>query len=298
MRFRFIDAEKAHYPISVLCRNPISVLCRTLEVSRAGYYAWCGRGPSQRAREDVRLGAHIRAAFEKSGRAYGSPRIAEELCATGQPIGRRRVARLMREARLAARQRRRFVSTTMSAHEYPAAPNLLERDFEAQRPNEKWVGDITYLATAQGFLFLAVLMDLYSRRLVGWSVGTTLETTLALRALDTALATRTLDGPLIHHTDRGIQYASGDYARRLESRGVVRSMSRLGNCWDNAPAESFFSSWKTECPEARSGQLGREDVRRAALRYIERYNLERRHSSIGYVSPVEYEVAARMGRAA
>jgi putative transposase len=290
VRFRFVDAEKAHYPVSVLCR--------TLEVSRAGYYAWCCRGPSRHAQEDARLGAYIRASFEKSERRYGSPRITEELCATVRPVGRRRVARLMREARLVARRPRRFVATTMSDHDRPAAPNILERDFTASRPNEKWVGDITYLPTAQGFIFLAVLLDLYSRRVVGWAVGPTLQTELAMRALDMALATRRVDGPLVHHTDRGIQYACKEYVQRLEQHGVLRSMSRVGDCWDNAPAESFFSSLKQERKEALNGKHHREDVRRAVLDYIAVYNLERRHSSIGFISPVEYEDAARMGRAA
>jgi transposase InsO family protein len=290
VKFGFIDAEKAHYPVAVLCR--------TLEVSRSGYYAWCCRGPSQRQREDVLLGAHVLAAFEESQRTYGSPRVTSELRAGGHSVGRRRVARLMRENALAARQRRRFVQTTMSAHNEPLAPNVLQRDFKATRPNEKWVGDITYLPTAQGFIFLAVLLDLYSRRVVGWAVGPTLQTELAMRALDMALATRRVDGPLVHHTDRGIQYACKEYVQRLEQHGVLRSMSRVGDCWDNAPAESFFSSLKHERKEALNGKQHREDVRRAVLDYIAVYNLERRHSSIGFVSPVEYEDAARMGRAA
>jgi putative transposase len=290
VKFGFIDAEKAHYPVAVLCR--------TLEVSRSGYYAWCCRGPSRRQQEDFRLGAHVLAAFEESQRTYGSPRVTRELRAGGHSVGRRRVARLMRENALAARQRRRFIQTTMSAHDEPLAPNVLQRDFKATRPNEKWVGDITYLPTAQGFIFLAVLLDLYSRRVVGWAVGPTLQTELAMRALDMALATRRVDGPLVHHTDRGIQYACKEYVQRLEQHGVLRSMSRVGDCWDNAPAESFFSSLKQERKEALNGKHHREDVRRAVLDYIAVYNLERRHSSIGFISPVEYEDAARMGRAA
>lgn len=282
--------EKAHYPVSVLCR--------VLEVSRSGFYAWCARGPSQRAQDDAQLKCHIKATFEKSQHTYGSPRIKAELCAQGHHVGRHRVAKLMREERLAARAKRRFVRTTQSNHSELVPDNLLHQDFSASRLNEKWVGDITYLPTAQGFIYLAMLLDLRSRRVVGWAVSHTMEADLVLRALDMALATRTLGGSLIHHTDRGVQYTSKEYVQRLEARGIQRSMSRRGNCWDNAPAESFFSSLKAELPEAVNGRLHRSEVRRAVVDYIARYNLERRHSSIGYVSPVDFEHAARMGRAA
>jgi len=290
VKFGFIAAEKAHYPVRMLCE--------VLGVSRSGFYAWRKREPSRRAQEDERLKCHVIAAFKASRQTYGSPRIKEELQAQGHRVGRHRVARLMREEDLCARTKRRFVATTDSAHQESIPGNLLKRDFTANRENEKWVGDITYLPTSSGFIFLAVLLDLYSRRVVGWAVSDRLEAELALRALDVALSTRTMTGALIHHSDRGVQYVSREYISRLERHGIQRSMSRRGNCWDNAPAESFFSSLKSELPEGRSGALHPKDVRRAVLDYIARYNLERRHSSIGYVSPVGYEQAARMARAA
>lgn len=290
MKFGFIDAEKAHYPVLVLCE--------VLSVSRSGFYAWKKRPPSRRALEDERLKCHVIAAFKESDRAYGSPRIQQELEAQGVEVGRHRVARLMREEELCARKKARFVVTTDSHHAEAVPDNLLKRDFSTTRANQKWVGDITYLPTASGFIFLAVLLDLYSRRVVGWSVSNRMDVELPLRALEAALATRTWTEPPIHHTDRGIQYASRAYAERLEQHGIQRSMSRRANCWDNAPAESFFSSLKMELPEATNGTLHAKDVRRAVLDYIARYNLKRRHSSIGYLSPVDYESAARMVRAA
>lgn len=290
MKFGFIAAEKAHFPVKVLCE--------VLGVSRSGFYEWRKRGPSRRAREDELLRCHVVAAFKASRRTYGSPRVHRELQVHGVTVGRHRVARLMREEELRARAKRRFVVTTDSNHQEEAPTNLLKRDFTATRENEKWVGDITYLPTSSGFIYLAVLLDLYSRRVVGWSVSDTMETELALRALDGALATRRPTGPLIHHTDRGVQYVSAEYVSRLEEHGIQRSMSRRGNCWDNAPAESFFSTLKLELPEATSATLHPRDVRRAVIDYIARYNLERRHSSIGYLSPVDYEEAARRSRAA
>jgi transposase InsO family protein len=289
VKFGFIVAEKAHYPVTVLCE--------VLGVSRSGFYAWRKRPPSKRAQEDSLLKCHVVAAFEASRQTYGSPRIQQELAGQGVKVGRNRVARLMREEELRAREKSRFVVTTDSNHGQSVPDNLLERDFSAKRENEKWVGDITYLPTASGFIFLAVLLDLYSRRVVGWAVSNTMGTELPLRALESALATRTLTGPLIHHTDRGIQYVSRDYVECLQQHGIQRSMSRRANCWDNAPAESFFSTLKMELPEATCGTLHPKDVRRAVLDYIAHYNLKRRHSSIGYLSPVDYESAARMVRA-
>jgi putative transposase len=290
VRFSFISKEKAHHSVRLLCE--------VLRVSRSGFYAWEQRAPSRRATEDARLQCHVVAAFKASGRTYGSPRLKEELEAQGIRVGRHRVARLMREGALAARKRRRFVTTTDSAHEEAVPVNLLKRDFTATRENEKWVGDITYLPTTRGFIYLAVLLDLFSRRVVGWSISASMESDLAHQALEVALATRQLAGPLIHHTDRGVQYTSRDYVRRLEAAGIQRSMSRRGDCWDNAPAESFFSSLKTELPAARKGNASPEELHQQVIDYIARYNLERRHSSIGYLAPVEYEEAARMGRAA
>jgi transposase InsO family protein len=290
VKFGFIEAEKARYPVAMLCE--------TLEVSRSGFYAWRSRPPSLRKREDAKLEVHILKAFEKSARRHGSPRIQRDLRDGGIRIGRRRTSRLMRQQDLVARPKRVSVRTTMSEHEHPTAPNVLARDFTASRPNEKWVGDITYLPTAEGFIYLAILMDLHSRRIVGWSVSNTMETSLVLRALEMAIATRELDKPLVHHTDRGVQYASKEYTRRLRRLSVVQSMSRKGNCWDNAPAESFFSTLKFELPEVIDGRRTRLEVRRAVVEYVAWYNLERRHSSIGYISPVAFEHAAQQQRAA
>jgi transposase InsO family protein len=290
VKFRFIEAEKACYPVTALCSY--------LQVSRAGYYSWSKRSPSKHQQEDLLLSAHVLATFEAAKRRYGRPRVCEELRAEGLKVSQRRVGRLMREQHLVARPKRRFVITTMSEHDGPIAANELGRDFTASATNEKWVSDITYLPADGGFIFLAAVTDLYSRRVVGYDVSSSLETDLAVRALDMALATREIHGMLIHHSDRGIQYAATDYILRLEQRGIVRSMSRKGNCWDNAPAESFFSTLKFELKEVLNGKTSARDVRRAVLDYIAWYNLKRRHSSIGYVSPAEFEQATRMGRAA
>lgn len=289
MKFDLIEKERAQYPVNVLCE--------VLEVSRSGFYAWRKRSTSQRQREDETLVKHIRAACKQGNGAYGSPRVTAELRMTGITVGRRRVARLMKTHALGPRRRRRYVTTTQSGHGKPVPPNLLNRDFSATRPDEKWVGDITYLPTQTGFLYLAVLLDLYSRRVVGWSISHRLDATLAIRALEVALATREPRGRLIHHTDRGSQYVDKDYVQRLEALGIKRSMSRVGNCWDNAPVESFFASLKAEVPEATSAVSHHTDVRRAVTQFLEHYNSTRRHSTIGYLSPVDFE-AARMGRAA
>lgn len=288
MRFRFIFAEKANHSVSLLCS--------VLEVSRSGYYASLKREPSLRAREDARLKAHVRASHRGSGNSYGSPRIHKDLVVAGEHISRKRVARLMTEEGIVVRPKRRFVTTTDSEHGFKVAPNLLRRDFSATARNQKWVGDITYLRTASGFLYLAVLMDLYSRRIVGWALSHSMETELVSRALSRAVAVN--GAPQIHHTDRGIQYASHDYRKELEKYGTRASMSRKGNCWDNAVAESFFSSLKTELGEVLLGRATREVVAEAVTKYLAFYNSTRRHSSIGYVSPVDFEAAARMVRAA
>jgi putative transposase len=281
MRFDFIEAEKAHYPVRVMCE--------VLNVSHSGFYAWRKRPPSKRQQDDERLAPLVAAAFYKSKKVYGSPRVHEELCAGGEPVSRRKVCKLMKQQGLVARPKPLFVVTTMSEHENPVAPNILGRNFAATAPGEKLAGDITYLSTAQGYIYLAVLLDLYSRRVVGYAVGATLETNLALTALDMVLSTRTLKEGAVHHTDRGVQYASEEYVQRLEQTTIVRSMSRTGNCWDNAPAESFFSSLKFEVGDLLNGKKTPQEVRRGVLDYIAFYNLERRHSSLGYASPAEFE---------
>jgi putative transposase len=281
VKFAFISAEKAQYSVSLLCS--------VLEVSRSGYYAWCTRPPSQRAIDDRELAEDIRNIHDSSKQRYGSPRIHEELAANDTRVGRKRVARLMKENGLNARIKRRFVKTTDSKHDFPIAPNLLQRDFTADAPNEVWVGDITYLDTREGWLYLAVLIDLYSRRVVGWAMSERIDTALAMNALNMALARRNPRRGLIHHTDRGCQYASHEYRRQLRGIGAVCSMSRKGDCWDNAVAESFFASLRKELTN-RVVFLSRDAARSNVFEYIEAfYNRVRRHSTINYQSPNNFE---------
>jgi len=281
MRFAFIDVEKALYPLRILCR--------VLRVSRSGYYAWRIRLPSMRALEDERLRPNVVEAFKTGRGTYGSPRVHGELIDQGFEVGRRRIARLMRELGLRGVSPRKFRVTTDSDHEHPIAQNVLARNFEAQRPNEKWVTDITYIWTAEGWLYLAIVMDLYSRRIVGWSTASHMKTELCLDALRMALGQRASLKGLIHHSDRGVQYASDRYREVLKAQGIECSMSRRANCWDNAVAESFFGTLKNELIYRRPW-LDRESVRNAISEYIEVfYNRVRRHSSIDYVSPMDFE---------
>ncbi len=289
MRFTFIDVEKALYPMRILCR--------VLEVSRSGYYAWRARKPSARDLEDERLRPKIAAAFETGRGTYGSPRVRDELVDQGFGIGRKRVARLMREMGFEGVTPRKFRVTTDSDHDHPIAENLLDRNFKASGPNEKWATDITYVWTGEGWLYLAVVMDLYSRRIVGWSTADHLQTGLCLDALQRALGHRTGVDGLIHHSDRGVQYASTRYREALDARGIVCSMSRRANCWDNAAAESFFGTLKNELIYRRPWST-REEVRDAIGEYIEIfYNRIRRHSTIGSMSPAKFEEMAQAKKA-
>jgi putative transposase len=290
MRFRFIQAEKASYSIRLLCR--------VLEVSAAGFYAWCRREPSERARQDATLRVAIRAAHAESRETYGSPRIHAQLQAEERPVGRKRVARLMREEGLCPRRKRRFRTTTDSKHGHAVAPNLLARDFTASLPNERWVTDITYVWTREGWLYLAAILDLFSRRVVGWAADERIDQSLVSEALAQALNTRGPSLGLLHHSDRGVQYASNEYQRALRERGIVCSMSRKGNCWDNAVAESFFATIKGELIDHQD-YLTRDQARASIAEYIEVfYNCRRRHSALGYLSPVDFETAALKGKAA
>jgi putative transposase len=285
MRFAFIDSEKAAYPLRLLCR--------VLQVSKSGYYAWLRRDPSDRALEDEKLRPKVVAAFELGRGTYGSIRVQRELVDQGFEIGRRRVARLMAEMGLAGLPARKFQTTTDSNHAKPIAPNLLDRDFTASRPNQKWATDITYIWTGEGWLYLAAVMDLYSRRIVGWSTGETLETSLCLTALTMALGHRKGKEKLTHHSDRGVQYASDEYQKVLAARRITCSMSRRGNCWDNAVSESFFGTLKTELIYRKPWPT-RESAREAIGEYVEVfYNRIRRHSTIGYVSPAKFEEMRR-----
>ncbi len=280
MRFEFIHAEKALFPVAALCR--------VLSVSPQGYYAWAKRGPSTRTREDEALRVVVRAIHQRSRGTYGSPRVHREL-RRREPIGRNRIARLMREEGLYGRRPPRFRRTTDSNHDRPVARNMLSRDFTATEPDRKWVGDITYVWTGEGWLYLAVLIDLFSRRVVGWAVAEHMRASLCIEALKMALGRRRPPAELVHHSDRGSQYASEPYQALLEAAGAQCSMSRRGNCYDNAVAESFFATLKKELIH-RYRWLERRDAARAIGEYIEIfYNNHRLHSSIGYTSPAEFE---------
>jgi transposase InsO family protein len=274
----------------------VAALCRVMGVPRSGYYAWRNREqrePSARQKEDEELLTRIRPLFERSKQTYGSPRILRDLKEEGFVCGKHRIARLMRHAGLRAVVARRFRATTDSKHVLPVAENRLDRDFTASAPNRKWAGDITYLWTGEGWLYLAVVLDLFSRRVVGWCMQANLERSLVSNALEAALLQRrpqaTGNDSLLHHSDRGSQYASHEFQEQLDAAGIVCSMSRRGNCWDNAPVESFFGTLKQELVN-RHHFPTRERARKEVFEYIEVwYNRQRRHSSIGYVSPEEFE---------
>jgi putative transposase len=282
VKFVFIAAEKAVYPVEVLCD--------VLGVSRSGYYAWSKRPAPARAKTDAKLQAQIAAVHRTSRGTYGSPRVHADLRSKGVRVGKKRVERLMRAEGLQARRKRRFRRTTDSNHTQPIAPNVLARQFTAKAPNRAWVTDVTYIATDEGWLYLAAILDLFSRRVVGWATSATNDRSLALDALEQALRTRRVTAELLHHSDRGSPYASEDYRHMLRRHGIVASMSRTGDCWDNAVAESFFATLKGELVDHE-----RYPTRAAATAsigdYIEGfYNPARRHSYLGYVSPVEFEL--------
>lgn len=281
MRFAFIHAEKARFPTSLLCRH--------LGVSRSGYYAWLQRPPSRRAVEDARLVPVIRACHAQSRATYGSPRILKDLVALNYRVSRKRVARLMRREGLSARALRRYRATTESRHSLPVAPNIVARRFHATAPNQLWVTDITYIWTWQGWLFLTVIVDVFSRRVVGWAMAESLHTELPLEALGMALGIRRPDPGLVHHSDRGCQYASDIYQSELAARGIICSMSRVGDCWDNAVAESFFATLKKDLIHRRPWPT-KAEAKIAIHDYIGSFfNPYRRHSSLGYLSPMDFE---------
>jgi putative transposase len=287
VKFEFIQAQKAYFPVEFLCEQ--------LGVSRSGFYAWSRRPASARQEEDQQLAAEVAQAHRDSRGVYGSPRVHAQLQAQGRRVSRKRVARLMGQQKLAARRRPRRVCTTDSRHGLPVAPNVLNRDFSPQSPNRTWATDITYVWTAEGWLYLAVVMDLFSRKVVGWAMGEHIDRHLVLCGLEMALQGRQPPKGLIHHSDRGSQYASADYQQALASRGIECSMSRKGNCWDNAVVESFFSSLKQELVY-RTDFATRQQARSALFEYIEVfYNRQRRHSTLGYLSPVDFENAALPG---
>ncbi len=284
MRFALIDVAKAEFPVHRLCR--------VLGVSQSGYFAWKDRPACRRQHQDMVLLAHVRSAFALSNGTYGSPRMARELRDSGLAVGRRRTARLMRENGLRARQKRRFKRTTDSHHGWPVAPNLLDQDFTASGPDEKWAADISYIWTREGWLYLAVVIDLFARRVVGWTVGDRLHRDLALAALRKALALRRPQAGLIHHSDRGSQYCSIDYQTELREHGILISMSGKGNCYDNSMVEAFFKTLKSELVW-RTLFDTHQDAEQAIARYIDGfYNPVRRHSALDFTSPAQFEKLA------
>jgi transposase InsO family protein len=262
--------------------------CGVLGVSRAGYYDWLGRPESNREREDRRLAVLVRESHERSRNTYGSPRVQADLAAQGEHVSRKRIIRLMQEQGLRARERRTYKCTTNSDHALPVAPNLLDRRFDADAPNEVWVGDTTELYVGDsGRLFLAAILDLYSRFVVGWALSAVNDRKLVMKALDMAVRRRCPDANLVHHSDRGSTYASEDYQRELDARGITCSMSRRGNCLDNAAMESWFSTFKSELGERFESYA---TAKEQTFDYIEVfYNQQRRHSTLGYMTPAEFE---------
>lgn len=278
MAYRFIFAEKAVFPVLTMCS--------ALSVSASGYYDWVGRPISTRAKEDLKLVEALEIQHAAHKRRYGSRRHKKSLT---QNVGRNRVRRLMKVSNLVAKQRRRFVVTTQSDHNDPVAPNILNREFQPPSPNHSWVGDITYLPTCDGFLYLATIIDLYSRKVVGWSTSERMTKQLVLDAFSSAVGRRACAPEALFHSDRGSQYTSADYRKVLRAHGIQSSMSRRGNCWDNAVAESFFATLEKELMVDLVG-CGREQIRQEVILYIEGYyNQKRIHSSIDYETPVSHE---------
>jgi transposase InsO family protein len=280
VKFQFIAAQQNEFPVRRLCR--------VLGVSPSGYYAWRTRPSSRRRSQDAVLLVEIRRIHQHSRQTYGSPRIHAELRAHGQRCNHKRIERLMRQQGIRARGRGRFRRTTEVLSSLPVVPNRLNQEFNTNAANQVWTADITYLDTAEGWLFLATVVDLYSRRVVGWAMAEHMEARLVCDALQMAFTQRQPKGGLLHHSDRGRQYASAEYQALLAAHGIECSMSRRGNCYDNAVHESFFGTLKSECAEGRFAS--RTAARQSVFEYIEVwYNRQRRHSTLGYLSPAEFE---------
>ena len=281
MRFAFIDAWKEEWPVECLCR--------VMRVTSRGFRAWRLRPMSQRQRDDMVLLAHIREQHRLSLQSYGRPRITEELQELGHEVGHRRVGRLMRENGIKVIRTHKYKATTDSNHTFNIAPNLLAQNFSADAPNQKWAGYISYIWTSEGWLYLAVILDLYSSRVIGWAVSSSMKRDLAIRALDMAVALRQPQEGCIHHTDRGSQYCSHDYQKRLLKNGFKVSMSGKGNCYDNSMVETFFKSIKSELIW-RNRWDTRRQAEGAIFQYINGfYNSRRRHSSLNSKSPLAFE---------
>ena len=279
-------AEKANYPVTLLCH--------VMEVSRSGFYDFMKRLQRPEDPQEQRLIVKVRSIHKANDEAYGSRRMSEALRADGEDVGRCQAGTLMKKANVEVKQKKRFRVTTDSNHDYPVAPNLLDRQFDIETPNTAWCGDITYLWTDEGWLYLAVIVDLFSRRVVGWSLSSRMKVNLVRDALLMAIWRRKPGRGLIHHSDRGSQYACHEYQDILEEHGMIPSMSRKGDCWDNAVIERFFRSLKSERTNHRRYST-REAAKQDVINYIEMfYNSRRLHSYLGYVSPVEYEKLAKV----
>ncbi len=284
MRFVFIRKHENAWPVAVMCR--------VLKVSRSGYYIWKTRPESLQSKRRKRLLKMIQIVHAESRKTYGSPRVFRDLKALGQACSVNYVAHLMKKDGIAAKTRRKFKCTTDSRHKLPVAPNLLDRNFAVEKPNRVWLTDITYISTREGWLYLATVEDLYSRRIVGWSMSQRIDSRLAVDALQMAIDRRQPEPGLIVHSDRGSQFCSEHFGQLLAKYECKSSMSRKGNCWDNAPMESFYRTLKVEHVYWEDFQT-RVEAKTSLIEYIERfYNRKRRHSTIGYVSPVDYELAA------
>jgi transposase InsO family protein len=285
MKFAFIAQEVAF---------PVETMCRVLGVTRSGFYAWKKRPKPARAKSDAQLAVKVAAAHQRSRRTYGSPRVHRELRAQGVRVSKKRVERLMRENGIQGRAKRRFKRTTESKHGGPIAPNVLARQFTATEPNRVWVTDVTAIATGEGWLYLAPVLDLFSRRVVGWASSENNDTALALTALGKALRVRRPRPGLLHHSDRGSPYASDDYRTKLRAHHICPSMSRKGDCWDNAVAESFFASLRAELVD-HERYATRNEATKSIGDYIDNfYNVERRHSHLGYLNPMEFELRSQV----
>ena len=281
MKYTFIRTHRGAFPVSLMCQ--------TLEVGSSGFYAWLKRPESPRSHANRRLLMEIKAVHQKSRKTYGSPRIHAELTASGHACSRYRVARLMRQHGIVSKHKKKSRVTTNSVHSYPVAENQLERKFDVSKPNQCWVSDITYIPTREGWLFLAVTLDLFHRKIIGWAMGRWITRQLVIDALNMAIKNGCPKSGLLHHSDRGVQYASNEFRRLLKTKAIQCSMSRKGNCWDNAVAESFFHTLKVELIQGKIYDT-RQDAKTDIFDYIEVfYNRQRRHSYLGYLSPVDFE---------
>jgi putative transposase len=282
MKYRFISDHREIFRVGRMCN--------VLDVSRSSYYAWLSRPESARKKENRSLAVRIKAIHGQKRKTYGSPRIHQELNENGVKCSRNRVARIMKQEGVKAIVPRKYKATTDSKHNLPVAPNLLKQDFDIKEPNKVWLADITYISTLEGWLYLAAVMDLGCRRIKGWSMSNSLTKELALDALKMAICNNPKTTGIIHHSDRGSQYASIEYQKLLTDKGLIPSMSRKGNCWDNAPMESFFHTLKTEWVYGLKYNT-RQEARASLFRYIEIfYNRQRRHSALQYMNPCQYEL--------